>query len=189
MKFRKRNNRRLIILAIAALIAVSRGTLTHMDFSEPMLPVSTTTATDVELHGPYDVARVVDGDTIMVTIDHENVKVRLIGMDTPESVHPDKKKNTEEGKQASAWVKDLLKGQQIYLEYDVGQTDRYGRTLAYVYLADQKTMVNRLLLEEGLAQTMTIQPNTKYANQFHTLQVKAREEKKGFWKTGFFHKK
>lgn len=183
MRLYKRNNIRLIILAITALIAVSRGALTHINFSESMLPME---SASVELHGPYHVERVVDGDTIVVSIDNKNVKVRLIGMDTPESVHPNKEKNTAEGKQASDWVKHLLAGQQVFLEYDVGQTDRYGRTLAYVYLADQKTMVNRLLLEKGLAQTMTIQPNSKYANQFYELQVKAREDKKGFWKTGFF---
>jgi len=138
----------------------------------------------------YDVVRVVDGDTIIVSIDGKEVKVRLIGVDTPESVHTDDSKNTAEGKEASEWTSDLLTGAKVYLEYDVDTEDDYGRTLAYVYIDDIDgggvIMVNRLLLENGLAQIMTIQPNSKYATEFYELQVAAREAKKGFWETGFF---
>ena len=139
-----------------------------------------------ELDGLYEVVRVVDGDTIVVSVNGEDTKIRLIGIDTPESVHPDKNKNTNEGKEASIWTKDLLNDKEIYLEYDVDTEDDYGRTLAYVYLDDGVTMVNRLLLENGFAQTMTIQPNSKYADEFHDLQVTAREAKTGFWKTNYF---
>lgn len=140
----------------------------------------------VSLSPLYDVVRVVDGDTIIVSVEGEEVKVRLIGVDTPESVHEDETKNTSEGKEASEWTTNLLTGKQVYLEYDVENEDNYGRTLAYVYLDDGKTMVNRLLLENGLAQVMTVQPNSKYADEFYDLQVVAREAGKGFWGTGFF---
>ena len=143
--------------------------------------------TEPELCGTYDVVRVVDGDTIIVDIDGEDTRIRLIGVDTPESVNPDKTKNTDEGKTASGWTKDLLTDSCVYLEYDVDREDDYGRTLAYVYLDDGKTMVNRLLLQNGLARIMTIQPNSKYANDFYDLEVAAREDKVGFWGTEFFN--
>lgn len=146
----------------------------------------TETTESVSLSPLYDVVRVVDGDTIVVSVESEEVKVRLIGVDTPESVHEDETKNTAEGKEASEWTANLLTGKQVYLEYDVENEDNYGRTLAYVYLDDGKTMVNRLLLENGLAQVMTVQTNSKYADEFYDLQVVAREAGKGFWGTGFF---
>ena len=138
------------------------------------------------LYGPYTVIRVVDGDTAMIDIDGEETRVRFIGVDTPESVNPDESKNTPEGKVASDFTKALLSNQEVYLEYDVDQYDDYSRTLAYVYLDDQKTMVQDELLKAGLATTMTIQPNSKYADRFYALQVEAREHFVGFWRTGFF---
>lgn len=140
-----------------------------------------TTEKQAELYGPYPVVRVVDGDTIITVIEDENVRVRLIGVDTPESVHPQKEKNSEEGKAAADWTASLLDGTAVYLEYDVSREDSYGRTLAYVYLEDRTTMLNRLLLENGLAQVMTVQPNCKYADEFYELQAKAREAGAGFW--------
>lgn len=139
-----------------------------------------------KLYGPYEVIRVVDGDTLLVNIDNTNEKVRLIGIDTPESVHSDTNKNTEEGNIASAWSKTLLMDQQIYLEYDIEKTDKYGRILAYVYLDDGITMVNSLLVEQGMAQVMTIEPNSKYSNEFNDRQRKAKESNSGFWLSGFF---
>lgn len=140
----------------------------------------------VVLSDLYDVVRVVDGDTIIVSVDGIETRVRLIGVDTPESVHADEEKNTAEGIEASEWTTLLLTDAKVYLEYDIDTEDDYGRTLAYVYLDDGVTMVNRLLLENGLARVMTIQPNSKYANEFYALQVAAREASKGFWGTGYF---
>lgn len=133
------------------------------------------------LYGEYEVIRVVDGDTIDVEIDGEGTRVRLIGVDTPESVHPDENRNTEEGKAAADWLRELLDGEKVYLEYDTAQTDKYDRALAYVYLSDRKTMVNKLLLENGIAQVMTVPPNSKYSDEFYTLQTRARKAGTGFW--------
>jgi len=141
---------------------------------------------DVQLNGPYDVVRIIDGDTIIINIGSTETKVRMIGVDAPESVHSDESKNTEDGIYASNWTKKLLTDQQVYLEYDADTEDDYGRTLAYVYLDDQTTMVNKLLLKNGLAITMTIQPNSKYADAFYEIQVSARENKIGFWAYDFF---
>lgn len=147
---------------------------------------SDATQVDADLYGPYDVVRVVDGDTAIINIGGEEKRVRFIGVDTPESVNPDESKNTEEGKIASQYTKDLLTGKQVYLEYDVGQEDKYGRTLAYIYLDDGETMVQDLLLQNGLATVMTIQPNSKYADHFYNLQVEARDNGVGFWEAEFF---
>lgn len=133
------------------------------------------------------VLRVVDGDTYSLDIGGEETRVRLIGVDTPESVAPASyaKGNTEEGKTVSDIVKDKIKaGDVLYAEYDVSKTDKYGRTLAYLYFEDGK-MVQEWLLENGYAQVMTIQPNSKYADRFVEIQHKAAESKTGLW-NGFF---
>ncbi|MBR1702590.1 MAG: thermonuclease family protein [Lachnospiraceae bacterium] len=128
------------------------------------------------LSEPIKVIRVIDGDTIEIS---GNVTVRLIGIDTPESVHPDEKRNSDYGKIASAWTSDLLTGKFVQLEYDIEQTDTYGRTLAYVYLDGE--MVNEILLRKGLARTMTIPPNTKYARHFQELEQEAKKNNVGLW--------
>lgn len=137
-------------------------------------------ADKLNINGPYDVTRVVDGDTIIVDINGTGTKIRLIGVDTPESVHSDASRNVAEGTTASDYTKALLSGAQVYLEFDAGQYDKYGRTLAYVYLADG-TMVNSLLLREGMAKTMTVQPNVKYSERFLKDQSYAQEHENGFW--------
>ncbi|WP_324824344.1 thermonuclease family protein [Sinanaerobacter sp. ZZT-01] len=112
-----------------------------------------------------DVIRVVDGDTFVATIDDKEEKVRLIGVDTPESVHPDKSKNTKAGELASEYVKDLLEDQTVQLEFDVQERDKYGRVLAYVYLEDG-TFLNEKLILDGYAQIATYPPNVKYVDVF-----------------------
>ena len=140
------------------------------------------------IYGPYQTVRVIDGDTLLLDMDGEEKRVRLIGVDTPESVNPDESKNSEEGKIASQFTKDLMTDASVFLEYDVQREDNYGRTLAYVYMDRGKTMLQDLLLEAGMASTMTIQPNSKYADHFFQIMVEARKNKSGFWRTGFFEK-
>jgi micrococcal nuclease len=133
--------------------------------------------------GPYEVLRVVDGDTFVVIKNGEEVKVRLIGVDTPESAATGDNayKNCEEGKIASDFTKDLIEGKYVYLEYDIDPNDDYGRHLAYAYLSDG-TMLNKTLLEKGYARMMTIQPNVRYVDDFIDIQENARNNKAGFWK-------
>lgn len=119
------------------------------------------------------VARVVDGDTFLTT---DRVRVRLTGVDTPEST----KRHEPYGREAAAFTKSRLEGQKVRLEYDVDRKDKYGRTLAYVYLED-RTFFNALLVAEGYAQIMTVPPNVKYAEKFLDLQRKARAQNKGLW--------
>lgn len=142
----------------------------------------TTTNAPENASGPYKVKRVVDGDTFIVDIDGKETKVRLIGVDTPESVATgdNAHKNCEEGKSASNFTKDTIEGKNVYIEYDIDPNDDYGRTLAYVYLQDGR-MLNKLLLEMGYARLMTIQPNVKYVDEFTAIQKTARENQIGFW--------
>lgn len=122
------------------------------------------------------VARVIDGDTIQLV---DGRRVRLIGVDTPETVHPEKGVEPH-GKEASNYTKSMLEGKEVYLEYDVQLTDKYGRTLAYVWLEDG-TFFNELLLLEGYAQVATFPPNVKYVERFLEAQKKAREAGAGLW--------
>ncbi len=127
----------------------------------------------------YEVMRVVDGDTFVINYNDKEEKVRLIGVDTPESVHPDKEKNTKFGEEVSKFSKKTLLGKKVELEFDVSQRDKYGRLLAYVYLDGQ--MYNKMLLKKGYAKTATYPPNVKYVEAFTKLQEQARENKVGLW--------
>ena len=127
----------------------------------------------------YPVVKVIDGDTIKVNYNGTIESVRLIGVNTPETKHPTKGVEAY-GAQASAYTKKLLTGKSVRLEFDAENRDRYGRLLAYVYLADG-TFVNALLVSEGYAQVMTIPPNVKYADKFVELQREARESGAGLW--------
>jgi len=126
--------------------------------------------------GTTTVTRVIDGDTIVTPLG----KVRFIGVDTPETVHPERGVEPW-GMEASAFTKNLLPpGTRIRLVFDVQLKDKYGRLLAYVYLADGR-MVNSLLLEAGLAQLMTIPPNVAHVEEFRRLQTEARAAGRGMW--------
>ena len=127
---------------------------------------------------------VIDGDTLVISVAGEKTTVRLIGVDAPESVHPDAEKNTPEGEQASQWLEHLVTGRLVTLEYDEEMTDRYGRTLAYVYL--DGVLLQDALLTAGLARTLTMEPNTRYQRHFEQIEKKAEENNTGFWDTGFF---
>lgn len=127
------------------------------------------------------IERVVDGDTVIVIDDGgTSFRVRLIGVDTPESVNPDESKNTEEGVYASEYTKSRLhSGDTVYLQYDVAKTDKYDRTLAYLWLVGdvdvtsvedvQKYMYNAELIIEGYAVPLRIEPNVMYAKVFDEI--------------------
>lgn len=138
------------------------------------------------------IVRVVDGDTLIVDVAGKEQRVRLILVDTPESVHPDESKNTEYGKLASEFTaSQLQEGQNIYLQKDVSETDKYGRLLRYAWL-EQPTnvedetevrakMYNAKLLLEGYAQIATYPPDVKYVDMFTEFQKEARENDRGLW--------
>ena len=132
--------------------------------------------------------RVVDGDTIVVEIDGEEYKVRLIGINTPESVASEEylektgKENSQAGKDASEFTKEILKNTTtVYLEKDISETDKYGRLLRYVWLeiptnADDleeisTKMLNAILVKEGVANIATYEPDTAHEEDFLQLDT------------------
>lgn len=134
----------------------------------------------------YKVERVVDGDTFLISFEGEDTYVRLIGVDTPESVHKDSSRNTKWGKRASTYTTKRLTNQRVYLEFDKEQYDQYGRLLAYVYLdSAKKKMYNKELVKQGYARAAYYKPNGAHKKEFEKLQKKAKKEKRGFWKDGY----
>lgn len=128
----------------------------------------------------YPIKKFVDGDTFWIDDGtSKGKKIRLIGVDTPETRHP--KKGVEYfGKEASNYVKNLLAFNKVRLEFDIEKKDRYGRLLAYVYLEDG-TFLNANLVENGYAQVSTYPPNVKYADYFLKLERHARNNNLGLW--------
>ena len=135
------------------------------------------------------VTRVVDGDTLVVKVDGQSRRVRMLGVDTPETVHPNKEVQAY-GPEASAFTKKELSGRTVWLEYDVAPLDRYQRHLAYIWTekpesgeaAIRRGMFNARLLLGGYAKVMTIQPNSRYADLFVRFQEEARKARRGLWK-------
>lgn len=121
------------------------------------------------------VERVIDGDTIVV---RGVGRVRLIGVDTPETVDP-RRAVEFFGREASAFTKRLLEGQRVRLEYDRERTDRYGRTLAYVYLHDG-TFANAEIVRRGYGHAYTRFP-FRHLDRFRRLEREAREAGRGLW--------
>lgn len=130
----------------------------------------------------YKVTRVVDGDTFWVDDGTDKgLKIRLIGVDAPETRKTGRKEVGYYGAEAKTYLTNLLDDNEVWLEYDVDKTDRYGRTLAYVYLRDG-TFVNAELVKRGYAMVMTVPPNVMFAEKFVQLQRQARKKERGLWK-------
>lgn len=121
------------------------------------------------------VSRVVDGDTIVI---NTGEKVRLIGINTPETVDPRASVQCF-GKEASDYAKNLLTGSVVTLEKDISDKDKYGRLLRYVYKDGQ--LVNELLVHEGFARVATYPPDVKYQQKFQEAEKFARTHNLGLW--------
>ena len=131
----------------------------------------------------YPVVKVVDGDTIVADINGKNETVRLIGLDTPETVDPRKPVQCF-GEEASKKAKEILTGKRVRLEMDAsqGERDKYGRLLAYAFLEDG-TLFNLLTISEGYGHEYTYNLPHKYQKEFKEAEQTARENKKGLWST------
>ena len=128
------------------------------------------------------VKKVIDGDTIEL---ETGEKIRYIGIDTPETKHPNKPVQCF-GREASQKNKELVEGKEILLEKDISDTDRYGRFLRYIYLpnpeaTDEAIFVNEYMVEQGYALLLTYPPDIKYDAILKDAQTQAREEKRGLW--------
>jgi micrococcal nuclease len=124
------------------------------------------------------VTRVVDGDTVEVRLGGTEEDVRYIGVDTPETVKPETPVQCF-GPQASEFNHRLVEGRRVQLVFGAERRDVYGRLLAYVYLDGR--FVNAELLRRGLARTLTIPPNDRYADRFKRLEIAAARAGRGLW--------
>jgi micrococcal nuclease len=127
------------------------------------------------------VIRVVDGDTIHVFLDNNDVTIRMIGIDTPETVDPRKPVQCF-GKEASNHARQLLNGATVYLEIDdsQGDYDKYNRLLSYIWMADGR-MFNQVMIAEGYAFEYTYNRPYKYQAQFKDAQRNAQAQQLGLW--------
>jgi len=169
----------LLLAAACAPVAPTDGT------PSPVAPTPTITAPVAEAGSPTPsgleqalVVRVVDGDTINVLIGGDELRLRYIGVDTPETVDPRRPVGCF-GKEASAHNRELVEGKTVGLERDVSETDRFGRLLRYVWLGGE--MINAQLVEEGYATAYTYPPDVRYSELFATLQAEARTQGRGLW--------
>jgi micrococcal nuclease len=167
--------RRFAPAAIVALVA-----LIGCSSSEPSASSSPSVSAEgpEAIGDPATVARVIDGDTIEVDLDGEILDVRLIGIDTPETVHPSEPVGCY-GPAASAFTTSRLEGQDVRLEFDIEPLDQYGRTLAYIWLDDE--LFNETLVARGFALVDTFPPNVKYVDRFLAAQRAARSHERGLW--------
>jgi micrococcal nuclease len=124
------------------------------------------------------VTRVVDGDTIEARIGDRVEDVRYIGVDTPETVKPDTPVQCF-GPRASAFNHHLVERRRVRLDFGVERRDVYGRLLAYVHLGGR--FVNADLVRRGLARSLTIPPNDRFAPLFRRLELLAARTGRGLW--------
>lgn len=164
-----------ITLGILAAYLTSRGILA---------PEKTIKNENSPKPGFYHVAKVIDGDTLAINMDGKIETLRLIGINTPETV--DRRKPVEcFGKEASKKARELLDGENIRFETDQTQSerDKYGRLLAYIYL-ENGLFFNQYMIEEGYAYEYTYNIPYKYQTEFKTAQATAEQNKKGLWADG-----
>jgi len=194
----------VMILLLATFFSINENYL-HFDFKSNNSSINTTEnlENDVEdkhvnlnLDFNYKVSKVIDGDTLEIkNLDgskmsngKEEIKIRLIGINTPESVDP--RKSVEcFGKEASDYAKNLALGREVALETDDSQslTDRYGRQLAYIYVkisgqpGSNYFMLNKKLIANGYAYEYTYDTPYKYQSLFQDLENQAHERNLGLW--------
>jgi len=156
--------RRLWILGIAALAACGGGSAASG--GDPAVG---------------DVTKITDGDTIHVSIGGGDETVRLIGIDTPESVDP---RTPVEcfGREASAHLAELIPvGTEVRLVRDIEARDRYGRLLAYVYRLPDELFVNVAMARDGFAAQLTFPPNVAHVDELGDAVEEARDAGRGLW--------
>ena len=144
--------------------------------------------------------RTVDGDTIIVEDSSgEHKRVRLIGIDTPESVAKEEERNNEYGVMSSDFTKKLLTdAQTLYLEYDIDDDDQYDRILAYLWLEDvsdtfdeeniENSMVNAIIIKNGYGIAKRYEPTVAHDEVLQKLMNTAKENNTGLWQYEGFRK-
>ncbi len=126
------------------------------------------------------VTRVIDGDTIEVSIAGTIYTIRYIGLDAPE-LDDKRPEYCALAQEATRYNQQLVEGETVRLEKDISETDKYGRLLRYVYVDD--IFVNAELVRQGLAWAITYEPDTKYQDYLEEMEAEARQDKIGVWDT------
>jgi micrococcal nuclease len=172
-----------ILGGVFLVLLLSISAYAPKNFSRDLAAILEMFSRPAPIPGLYEVVSVVDGDTIKVKIEGETKTLRLIGIDTPETVDPRKPVQCF-GRQASDKAKEVLSDKMVRLEADPsqGELDKYGRLLRYVFLPDG-TFFNRSMIEEGYAHEYTYETPYKYQAEFKAAELKAREGKLGLWDT------
>lgn len=161
------------------------GTTTNVIIPSDKLTIATSNpAPETETKSQYTyyaISSVVDGDTVKVNINGNIETLRLIGLDTPETVDPRKPVQCF-GIEASNKAKELLSGQKVRIEKDPtqGDYDKYGRTLAYIYREDG-LFYNKYMIEQGYAHEYTYDLPYKYQTEFKAAKKAAQENQLGLW--------
>jgi micrococcal nuclease len=175
----------LCVLAATGLFALDRTAVRKVWRSQPQTQ-SQQTATDFETYNgkQFAVVKVVDGDTLDIDIpdaNYNHTRIRLWGVDTPETKDPRMAGPMYFGPEASEFATKLALGKQvgIYLDKDRNSRDKYHRLLAYVQLPD-KTFLNEILLSEGYAYA-DLRFKHSFYNKYKQLESAARSQKKGLW--------
>ena len=182
-----RVTRKKIISAVAFIILVFQagvyfGNKTNTPFTSlfnptpsPSIFSAPTVIPTLENKQLVKVTRIVDGDTIEI---EGGVKVRYIGINTPELKHANKKLECF-GQEAKEKNTELVLGKSVYLEKDVSEVDKFGRLLRYVWV--DNIFINDFLVRQGYASVDTFPPDVKYRDQFRQAQEEARINKRGLW--------
>lgn len=188
MPFSIRNKLFLLLLGLALVVGgflLGRSTFPQQTMPQnlpSLIPTLSTSPTIKETQNEtFRVTRVVDGDTIEVSAGSTRVKVRYIGIDTPETVDPRKPVQCF-GKEAAAENRKLVENKAIRMEKDISETDKYGRLLRYVFV--DNLFVNDYLARQGFAHASTYPPDVKYQEQFRQAEKEARENQRGLWAKG-----
>jgi endonuclease YncB( thermonuclease family) len=161
--------------------AKTESVITETKTPEVKTPQKVSTSTAQDGYKYYSITEVVDGDTVKVNMDGTVTTLRLIGLDTPETVDPRKPVQCF-GKEASNKAKELLTGKKVRLEKDSSQDgiDKYGRTLAYIYREDG-LFYNKYMIEQGYAHEYTYNTPYKYQAEFKAAQKLAQDNLRGLW--------
>jgi len=178
----KRSARCMVLIVAVMLMSVAAGCASEQNQAGSRIKVM-----------PAKVVKGIDGDTVKAEVNGKTESVRLIGVNTPELAHPDLHiKEQPYGREAEAYTTKALLGHTVYLELDAAERDKYGRLLAYIWLARprdgsetevREKMFNARLLLNGYAQVMTVPPNVKYQDLFVRFEREARDNKAGLWGT------
>jgi len=188
----------VVLVALATPSKPTVPTITHLNFEptytqvfeeeQVATPVAEITAVSQQpptpTHTLFAVTKVIDGDTITISMNGAPETIRLIGIDTPETVDP---RTTVQcfGVEASNKAKELLTGKNVWIETDAitGQRDKYDRLLAYIY-RDDGLFINQYLVEHGYAYEYTYNTPYKYQVEFKTAQKSAEAAGRGLWAPG-----